>query len=397
MNFWGQMRGMPREIWALFFTTLINRLGTMVLPFLVLYLTRELHFSVSQAGLMIALYGAGAMITAPLAGMLCDRFGAGKIVKLSLLLSTVCLCLFPLVKSVNGVVIMTLLLAMTSEMFRPASATLVSLAVEPEKRKAAFALYRQAINIGMSIGPAMGGFLAGISFFYIFLVDGLTSLAGALVAVLALRSEKGKNTDPNTSAPPEAGAPAWTDRVFVYYLLALLPIMIVFFQHISTMPLYMVRDLKLSEVAYGLSFTFNTILVLLFEVPLNFYTAHWSFRRALPLGCFLIGLGFGSLMLADGFWPVLGTVFIWSVGEMMFLPVSAAYVAQLAPQKRHGQYMGFYTMAFSIAFTVGPWLGTAIMEKYGSTSMWILMFFLGMVSTVMLLRIQEVKPELSRY
>ena len=388
---------MPRDVWVLFITTLINRLGTMVLPFLVLYLTRELHFSVSQAGFILALYGAGAMITAPLSGMLCDRFGAGKIVKLSLMLSSICLCLFPFVRSFTGVFIMTLLLAMTSEMFRPASATLVSLAVQPEKRKAAFAFYRQAINIGMSVGPAMGGFLAGVSFFYIFLVDGLTSLAGALIAVLALRSGTGKSAGPESYTTNDTTAPAWTDRAFIYYLIALLPIMIVFFQHISTMSLYMVKDLKLSEAAYGLSFTFNTILVILFEVPLNFYTSHWSFRRALSLGCFLIALGFGCLIFADGFWPVLGTVFIWTVGEMMFLPVSAAYVAELAPQKRQGQYMGFYTMAFSIAFTIGPWLGTVIMEKFGSTFMWILMFFLGMISSVMLLRIQPVKPELSRF
>jgi MFS family permease len=390
MKFWEQMRGMPREVWILFITTLINRLGTMVLPFLVLYLTRELRFSVSQSGFMIALYGAGAMITAPLSGMLCDRFGAAKIVKLSLLLSSVCLFLFPFAKSFTGVFAMTLLLAITTEMFRPASATLVSLAVPPEKRKAAFAFYRQAINIGMSVGPAMGGFLAGVSFFYIFLVDGLTSLAGGIIAVLALRSEKKEGTtgDSNT---PQQGIPgaAWTDRAFVYYLIAILPIVIVFFQHMSTMPLYMVQELKLPEAAYGLSFTFNTILVILFEVPLNFYTTHWTFRRILPLGSFLIALGFGSLLFAQGFWSVLVTVFFWTVGEMMFLPACAAYVAEISPPKREGQYMGFYTMAFSVAFTIGPWLGTVLMEKYGSTLMWITMFLLGTVSTFMLFRIKE--------
>ena len=56
MKFWGELRGMPREIWVLFVTALINRLGTMVLPFLVLYLTRELRFTVSQSGFIIALY-----------------------------------------------------------------------------------------------------------------------------------------------------------------------------------------------------------------------------------------------------------------------------------------------------------------------------------------------------
>ncbi len=391
------MRGLPRDLWVLFITTLINRLGTMVLPFMVLYLTRELHFSVSQAGFIIALYGIGAMITAPLSGMLCDRFGAASILKLSLFLSSICLCAFPLVTTLGGVIVMTLLLAITSEMFRPASATLVTSTVAPEQRKTAFAFFRQAVNIGMSVGPALGGFLAEVSFFYIFLVDGLTSLAGGIIAVVALRVSNPKKADRELKDyVPAISAPAWSDRAFVYFLIALLPVLITFFQHISTMPLYMVRDLKLSESAFGLSFTFNTILVILFEVPLNFYTSHWSFRRALSIGCFLIGLGFGSMALARDWWSVLATVIIWTFGEMIFLPGCSAYVAEIAPPNRQGQYMGFYTMAFSIAFTVGPWLGTFLMEEFGSAPMWIFMFATGLVSTFLLLRIREPRPILSQ-
>lgn len=399
MKFWAQMRVMPRDVWVLFITALINRLGTMVLPFLVLYLTRELQFSVSQSGLIIALYGVGAMVTAPLSGMLCDRFGAGKILKLSLVLSSICLFIFPLFTSLGSVFALTILLAITTEMFRPASATLITTSVQPQQRKMAYALYRQAISIGLSIGPAVGGFLAGVSFFYIFLVDGLTSLAGGVIAILAMPSRSGAPAKGEVEPVPGQADPSlrvWKDLHFIYYLIALLPILITFFQHLSTMPLYMVRNLKLSEAAYGLSFTFNTVLVILFEVPLNFYTSHWSFRRALPLGALLIGLGFGCLMFARDFWSVLATVFIWSVGEMMFLPGTAAYVAEIAPPNRQGQYMGFYTMAFSVAFTIGPWFGTFLMEKYGSTFLWIFMFFLGVISTFMLLKIhRHPKPNLS--
>ncbi|MCI0414243.1 MFS transporter [bacterium] len=389
MKFWSQMREMPRDLWILFVTTLINRLGSMVLPFMVLYFTRELHFSVPQAGFLLALYGVGAMITAPLSGMLCDRFGADRILKISLFLSSIFLCAFPLVTSLAGVVVMTLLLAITSEMFRPASATLVTTSVQPEQRKTAFALFRQAINLGMSFGPALGGFLAGISFFYIFLIDGLTSLAGGIIVVAGLQKRARQTETHKTETPaPENSGFAWKDPAFMYFLIALLPIVITFFQHISTMPLYMVQDLKLSEAKYGLSFTFNTILVILLEVPLNIYTSHWNFRRSLSLGSLLIALGFGGLVLATNFLTVLITVVVWTFGEMIFLPGCAAYVADIAPQNRQGQYMGFYTMAFSIAFTFGPWFGTVLMEKYGAATMWILMLLLGLVSTVLLSRIK---------
>ncbi len=382
------MREMPRDLWILFITTLINRLGSMVLPFMVLYFTREMHFTVSQAGFLLAFYGIGAMITAPLSGTLCDRFGADRILKISLFLSSIFLCAFPLVATFSGVFVMTILLAITSEMFRPASATLVTTSVQPEQRKTAFALFRQAINIGMSVGPALGGFLADVSFFYIFLIDGLTSLAGGVIAVIGLRKRSRKPESPAETPVLEASNFAWKDPGFVYFLLALLPIIITFFQHISTMPLYMVQDLKLSPAKYGLSFTFNTILVILLEVPLNIYTAHWSFRKSLALGSLLIALGFGGMVLATNFPTVLITVVVWTFGEMIFLPVCAAYVAEIAPPNRQGQYMGFYTMAFSVAFTVGPWMGTVLMEKYGAGPMWIFMLLLGLISTVLLSRVK---------
>src|SRR4030095_14306883 len=113
LRFWDQMRGQPRDLWILFITTVINRAGTMVVPFLVLYLTRELHFTVTRAGLILALYGIGAMITAPISGMLSDRYGAQRILKLSLFLSSFCMVLFPLAHKFSNVIGMTLLLAFT--------------------------------------------------------------------------------------------------------------------------------------------------------------------------------------------------------------------------------------------------------------------------------------------
>jgi MFS family permease len=397
LKFWEQMRGQPRDLWILFIATVINRAGTMVVPFLVLYLTRQLHFKVSQAGLVLALYGIGAMITAPMSGMLCDRYGAHRILKLSLFLSSICLALFPLAHRLSSVVGMTLLLAFTTEMFRPASASLVTSIVAPDQRRTGFSIFRQAVNIGMSIGPAIGGFLAGISFLYIFVIDAATSLAGGIIAAAMLHA-KTETHSAHTSAKilPNPADSAWKNPTFVFFWISLIPVLITFFQHISAMPLYMVQELKLSEASYGLTFTFNTILVILFEVPLNVSTAHWSPRRSLSLGCLLVAIGFGSLLLAKNIWSVIATVTIWTVGEMILFPGCSAYVAEIAPKGKQGQYMGFYTMAFSVAFTIGPWLGTLLMDRYGSTSTWLTVFLFGLVSAILMSRITAHESNLSQ-
>jgi MFS family permease len=388
MNPWSGLKQLPREIWILSLAVLINRAGTMVLPFLVLYVTRGLHYSATTGGLVVALYGAGALITAPLSGWLTDRYGTVLIMRSSLFLSALVLFVFPFADSFTTVVAATLLLAITSEMFRPANLAVVSHLVPPEKRKAAFALLRLAINLGMSIGPALGGFLATVSFSYLFFIDGITSLAAAIVLVFS-RFPVPAHLSYEGSEVPRPARRAVADRRFLAFLTATVLITVVFFQHLSTMPLYMVRNLHLSEATYGLMFTINTLLIVFLEVPINLATSHWSHRRTQALGALLFSIGFGSSALVEGIWGVIGTVIIWTFGEMILFPGMSAYVSSIAPDQQQGEYMGYYTMAFSLSFIIGPWLGTTILEHLGGSVLWSTMFLIGIASTLMMIRLRE--------
>ena len=180
-NPWRGLAGLPREVWVLSSATLVNKAGSMVLAFLVLYLTRSLGFSVRTAANVLFLYGAGALVAAPVSGFLCDRWGPIRIMRGSLLFSGILLLVFPLAKSLPLVVLLTLALSILSEAFRPANLTIFGDLVRPEQRKAGFAVNRLAINLGMSVGPAAGGFLATLSFRLLFLVNGLTSLAAGAI------------------------------------------------------------------------------------------------------------------------------------------------------------------------------------------------------------------------
>jgi MFS family permease len=186
---------------------------------------------------------------------------------------------------------------------------------------------------------------------------------------------------------------AWKDPRFIYFMIALIPVMFVFFQHISTMPLYLVHDLNLSPAHYGLMFTINTLLIVFLEVPLNLSTLQWTYRRNLMIGSTLFAIGFGALAFSVGFWTVTATVVIWTFGEMILFPGSSAYVSHLAPPERQGEYMGFYSMSFALAFMFAPWLGTQILQHEGGLFLWGVMFVLGMVSTLLMSRIKDGRRE----
>lgn len=395
-NPWRDLADLPRGVWVLFAATVVNRAGSMVLPFLTLYFTSRLGYTVAHAGSLVAVYGAASLFASPLSGRLCDRVGPVRVMMASLFLSGTLLLVFPLARGTVSVVVATLGLAVVSEAFRPASLSITSDLVPAVRRRSAFALSRLAVNLGMSVGPAVGGFLAERSFTSIFVVDGATSLAaGIILASSSLRKVSHlAGSTAGTNPPPVSPRPhrrAFADPALLLFLAATMPVAVVFFQHVSAMPLYLVRDLQLSASTYGLLFTVNTVLIVFLEVPLNVAMRVLSHRRALASGALLTGLGFGALALATDVWTVMATVIVWTFGEMVLFPGMAAYVADIAPPGRSGEYMGLYTMSFGLAFTIGPALGTIILERYGGQVLWGAMFGLGALSAIMFGRLHGAK------
>lgn len=369
----------------------------MVLPFLTLYLTVDRQLSAGIAGLALTSYGIAAIIIAPLAGRLSDRLGSLVIIKLSLFLSGLILFIFPFVNSLYGIFTITAIWAIANESFRPPSMALIGRLTGPAQRKMAFALNRLAINLGMSIGPVVGGFLAMRSFRSLFYVDGATAIiAGGLIALMPWRiqeaaqpivdsaSEATRNT---AAAARELGyTSVLRDRRFFYFLIAMLPVEMIFFQSLAAMPLYVVRDLHISEAGFGMLLAINTVLIILTEVPLNSAMSNWSHRSTIALGALLIGAGFGGLALSRGALGVAVTVVVWTVGEMILLPASSAYVSDIAPPAQTGAYMGLYTMGFSVAFAAGPWLGVQILERGGPVAIWVTTFAWGCITALMIWR-----------
>ncbi len=386
MNPWGGLRNLPKEMWLLALSVFINRSGMMVLPFLVLYLTRTLGCGAKEAGLVLTFYGLAALVTAPFAGKLSDRVRPLRVMKYSLLLCGVILLLLPLATQYVIIVIAIVVWSTISEAFRPSALAFIADITPVEQRKAAFALNRLAINLGMSIGPALGGFLFIFSYHLLFWVDGITAILASILLFLPswkpfVNAHHVTTSSSGNSAGAVSGYKNWR---FMYFLLANLPVLIIFFQHEATVPLFFVRDLHLPESSFGLMFTINTVLIILLEVPLNLATAHRPHREMLTVGALLVGAGFGAMVFASDFLSVALTVVIWTFGEMIFLPSSATYVSEMAPRERRGEYMGMFQMTFSLGFALSALFGTAVLDYFGATILWTSTFAAGCFSAIML-------------
>jgi len=384
LNPWRGLGGLPREVWLLFATNLVNRAGMMVLPFLVVYLTKELHFSAAQAGLAFAVYGAAAIGAGPLSGRLSDRSGALPIMRASLLMSGLVVLLYPLARTVAAVYFATFIWAATSELFRPASLAAITHVVNAEQRKPAYAVNRLAINLGMSIGPALGGFLATVSFRSMFIVDGGTTILAALVLMLTRWSAPTGGTKHSAHKHHGEAKAILRNGKLLVFLFAEFLVAVVFYQHESTLSLFIVNNLNFSPAFYGALFTMNTLLIVALEVPINQATAHWPAAWSLLAGCVLFALGFGGLAIVASATGILVTVVLWTFGEMMLFPAMSAYLGDIAPPAQRGAYMGAYSMSLSLALTFGPWAGTQLLAFWGPTTLWLIMFGFGALAAALM-------------
>ena len=374
MNPWKGLKELPHDMWALFFTSLINRSGTMVIPFLALYLTKKIGVSPAEAGMALLVYGLAAFLAAPLTGKLSDKLGALKVMKFSLFGSGIIFLVYSFISDYYWILVASFILAAVNEAFRPANLSMISEIVTPPQRRMAFALNRLAINAGMSIGPVIGGFLTLIDYHYLFYANAVASIAAGIyfssIKWSSLAKEEIKEVVEPTVAIPRIRFAILSDKSFLFFLVAVIPANLVFFQHLGALPLYIVNDLGFTTAAFGLFGAINTVLIILVEVPLNNLMANTPYRKSLMIGALLAGVGFGGFAISTTVIPLVISIIVFTFGEMIFFPTTAAYTSEIAPSNKRGEYMGYYQMTFSFAFSAGPWLGTVVYENYGSVFLW---------------------------
>ncbi len=363
--------GLSREVWAIAWVTLVYRCGTMVLPFMSLYLTTDRGFTAPQAGLILTLYGLGALVGSYSGGWLGDVIGPLRVCTVSLGLSGITLLVLGDMESFGAIVSTVFVLGVVSEAFRPASATAVAAMSAPEKRVRAVALRRLAINLGLSLAPAVGGVLAVVDYGLLFLVDGASCFAAAALLMFLFRQQTVYGlSDLRVVAARSGNAPAaspWADGRFVMFLLLTALFASVFFQVFSTFPLVL-RDLfEMREDRIGLAIAVNGVLIVLFEMVTMHRLRGRAPLKLVRLGTLFACVAFLVLPVGARFgiaW-VLFVVVLMTLGEMLFMPTAEGFVANRAEERSRGRYMGLYTLAYSLAFAVAPAVGTGIYARWG--------------------------------
>lgn len=347
----GNLKALPRPAWILFGGSFLNRFGSFVITFLVLYVTRQ-GYSPTQAGLVVASYGLGSLPAAAVGGFLADRFGRRETIALSMFGAAAAMVALSQAHSLTALFLLSALAGLAAELYRPASGALLADLVPSHRRVAAFGMYRLAINAGFAVGTAVAGFMAERSFTLLFLGDAVSSVLFGIVVLVGLpRTKPGESTYEPGSLRVIA-----KDRRFALFLLVSLIGAFVYFQMEAGLPLH-IRDSGLSYAIVGLLLAVNGAACFVLELPVISITQRLRARPVIAVGVALTGVGFFLTQFAHSVWPLAFTVLVWTLGEVISAPVSSAYVADLAPATMRGRYTGTHGLTFSLSFVLAPAVG----------------------------------------
>lgn len=366
--------GLTPKIWLLALTQLINRIGTMVIFFLSVYLHEDLLFDLDKTGILMASFGLGSICGVFAAGKIIDKVGFYPVMLWSLILGSF---MFVIVSFLNDFVFLAIglfLLSALGESFRPANMAAVAHFSTPESYTRSLSLNRLAVNLGFAIGPAAGGLLATYSYSYIFWADGITSLLASAIVVACFKTDFVIPEKKPVLTDSLRSNSAFKDKAFLLFLPVTFFYASAFFQFFSTMPLYYKEVEMLSESQIGGLMALNGLLVALFEMVMIYkLEKRWTIFNFIALGSAMLVASYISLIFLGGMaWLIVLTIII-SFSEMFAMPFMTTYMNNRAISSNRGQYTSLYIMAWSAAQIATPVLCTQVIAGAGYKALWIVL------------------------
>ncbi|MBP7255661.1 MAG: MFS transporter [Chitinophagales bacterium] len=368
-------KGLSPEIWWLSFVNLINRCGTMVLAFLILYLINEKGMSLSKAGLIFSFYGIGAILGSLIGGKLTDLIGFYIVQISTLIFGGLMFIVLGFLNSYLSIAIFVFVLGCVNEAFRPANSAAMAAYSTAENRTRSFSLMRLSFNLGWALGGGLGGIIAAYSYHLLFWIDGLTNILAALMLLVVLPYRKYKEIQLNQKKiekTNEKSSPL-KDKTFIKLVLITILYTSCFFQMFTNLTAYFKSELKFTEQFIGLLLAWNGIMIVVFEMVLIFWIErHWTMKKAILVGLFFHIIAYLLLVVFPvGKWMAFHVITLITLSEMFAFAMLMTFWMKRTTDSNRGQYAGIWTMSWAVSQSIGPATGAFVGEKFGFNYLWL--------------------------
>ena len=388
------LRTLPAPVRLLVAGSFVNKLGTFIIPYLTLVLRKDFHLPDEAAARLLLAYGGGSLVSIVVGGVLTDHLGRRLTLLLSLLGSGTIAVALGCVSSIRVFAPLLVLLGFVADLYRPAASSIIGDMLPSAQRATGFAALRTAVNLGFAVGMSLGGFIEDWSWRLLFIGDGATTLLYGAVVYLFIAETRPAERAPAPGNEETAASP-WRDAVFVQTLLVSLCFSLMFFSHLTELPLTITLTAGYPARLYGVLVAVNGLLIALFEMSVVDRLRPYRRLRVAAWGTLLTGVAFSAAGMSRHWSWFLLVVVAYTAGEILTTPQKMAFVTDWAPPASRGRYLSFYQATWSIAMGLNPILFLPLRTRLGDAAFWPLMMLLAAPSALLLFHLDRVadRPE----
>jgi len=373
----------PRQFWLLFWGVLVNSSGaSMVWPFLTIYLRQRLDVPLTTVALLLTLNALAGLASTSLTGPAVDRFGRKGAMVISLGAGCVFMLALARVDSLGSAALLMLVKGLTDPLYRVGSDAMVADLIPPARRAGAYALLRMIANLGVAIGPSIGGFITSVSYPLAFSIAAGTTFVYALLVGFFMRETIPQWPVEERARQAKGYGPVLRDRPFMAFCVAYSFAGMAYSLMMVLLPVYVKENFGVPESSYGFIMATNAAMVVLFQFGVTRLTQRYYHLPVLAVGSLFYALGVGSVAWGAGFTGFLLSMVILTIGEMIMIPTSTALTANLAPPDMRGRYMGMYGLTWGVAMGIGPVLGGTLNDQVAPVAIWYAGLAFGAVALI---------------
>jgi MFS family permease len=365
----------PRLFWIVVSVSFIDGIGgTLLFPFFALYITQKFGVGMTQAGILLGLSSLFGLIGSMVGGALTDKFGRKQLILFGLIFSAISTLGFGFVNKFALLFPLVIVVGLLSSVAQPAHQAMIADILPEKQRQEGFGILRVVGNLAWIIGPTIGGFLANINFFYLFVID---SIISCLVAVIIYRVIPETKPEPHAQEKSESFLKTITgyrfvarDTAFMSFIVANILMMLVYQQMYGSLSVYLRDNHGINPQGYGFLMTTSAITVVLFQFWLTRLIKHRPPFLMMAFGTIFYVIGFVLFGIVTTYVLFALNIVIITIGEMIVVPTSQALVAGFAPEKMRGRYMAVAGLSWAIPSTIGPGAAGYILDNYNPNLLW---------------------------
>lgn len=384
-------RGLPKNMYILFWVQVINRFGDFVAPFLTLYLTEKLGMSLAAVGIIVTASSLLGLFGSMLGGKLGDEMSRKKTYLVFQAAAAILLIPCAFINNVYVIVAFILMSTLFNGAVRPPLNAIITDILPPDKRKLGFSLQYLGINIGVAIGPIIAGFLFNNYLPMLFLGDAATSLIAVVFVAVNIKESTNKTLEKASSVKENEKC----ENVFeglikkpevMLFLLIYMIYSFVYTQHRFSLPIMMDKVfLSAGSEKFGMLMSINAVTVIGLTIIVTKTTKGLSTLSNIIIAGIFYAVGFGMIGVINSFPLFIVSTVIWTIGEILVVTNFGVYLANNSPNN----FIARFNAIGSLSWAIGSAAGTSVMGKYidsvGIYAVWPLTFLLAIIGTVLML------------